>query len=152
MFSSPAQSKKKGMSLEDKRTAILEVFHETSDVFTLKDIEKLGTKKGVVTQTIKDVLQSLVDDDLVRQDKIGISNFFWSFPGEAGAKLTRDKQNLERQLESLQALKRTLETELAGQMANKVREIIETRVKSRWDSSCSLKICSSFADFIFVTS
>ncbi len=26
--------------------------------------------------------QSLIDDNLVDQDKIGVSNFFWSFPGK----------------------------------------------------------------------
>ena len=32
----PLQSKKRGMSLEEKRDKILEIFHETSDVFQLK--------------------------------------------------------------------------------------------------------------------
>lgn len=31
---------------------------------------------------MKEVLQSLVDDRLVQTDKIGSSNFFWSFPSE----------------------------------------------------------------------
>lgn len=50
-------SKKKGVSAEEKRDRILDIFHETADVFVLKDIEKLGAKKGVIQQTIKDVLQ-----------------------------------------------------------------------------------------------
>ena len=71
----------------------------------VQDIEKAASKRGVVQQTVKEVLQvgrtashqgpvlhltkhqhrltwpasmqSLVDDDRVHQDKIGISNFFW---------------------------------------------------------------------------
>jgi hypothetical protein len=39
----------------------------------LKDLEKLGPKKGVISQSVKDVIQSLVDDDLVFKDKIGTS-------------------------------------------------------------------------------
>ena len=39
----------------------------------LKELEKLGPKKGVITQSVKDVVQSLVDDDLVLKDKIGTS-------------------------------------------------------------------------------
>lgn len=39
----------------------------------LKDLEKLGPKKGVISQSVKDVVQSLVDDDLVFKDKIGTS-------------------------------------------------------------------------------
>ncbi|KAF8482915.1 meiotic nuclear division protein 1 [Russula ochroleuca] len=41
--------------------------------------------KGIVTQSVKEVLQSLVDDNLVQMDKIGSSNFFWSFPSQRGA-------------------------------------------------------------------
>lgn len=32
-------------------------------------------------------MQALVDDDLVHQDKIGISNFFWAFPSEAAVRV-----------------------------------------------------------------
>lgn len=32
------------------------------------------------------VLQSLVDDDLVHSERIGASNYFWSFPAEASTK------------------------------------------------------------------
>ena len=41
--------------------------------FQLKELEKLGPKKGVISQSVKDVVQSLVDDDLVAKDKIGTS-------------------------------------------------------------------------------
>lgn len=135
------QSKKRGLSLEEKRDKVLEVFHASGDVFVLKvshavcclvprlaaaaaagmmipmllsrallkgadstvkpssntttaapaavstgatllpihrqDVEKLASKKGVVLQSIKEVLQSLVDDDLVHAEKIGASNYFW---------------------------------------------------------------------------
>jgi hypothetical protein len=56
---------KKGLSLEEKRQKILEIYYERKEVFNLKEIEKIGAKKGVVFQTIKDVNQSLVDDNLV---------------------------------------------------------------------------------------
>lgn len=39
----------------------------------LKELEKLGPRKGVISQSVKDVVQSLVDDDLVLKDKIGTS-------------------------------------------------------------------------------
>lgn len=41
--------------------------------FQLKELENLGPKKGVISQSVKDVVQSLVDDDLVLKDKIGTS-------------------------------------------------------------------------------
>lgn len=34
------------------------------------------------------LMQALVDDNLVHQDKIGISNFFWSFPSEAAVEVS----------------------------------------------------------------
>ena len=33
----------------------------------------MGPRKGVIAQSVKDVVQSLVDDDLVSKDKIGTS-------------------------------------------------------------------------------
>lgn len=36
-----------------------------------------------VTQTVKDVVQSLVDDRLVEVEKVGSGNFFWAFPAKA---------------------------------------------------------------------
>ncbi|KAJ8696918.1 Meiotic nuclear division protein 1, variant 2 [Pleurotus ostreatus] len=64
--------------------------------------------KGIVSQSVKEVLQSLVDDGLVQGDKIGSSNFFWSFPSQRGAmvqarlstvKETRD--TYQKQIEEL---------------------------------------------------
>lgn len=50
---------------------MLEIFHESADVFVIKDVEKLSVKKGIISQAVKDVLQSLIDDDLVHCEKIG---------------------------------------------------------------------------------
>jgi hypothetical protein len=44
-----------------------------SVIFQLKELEKMGPKKGVISQSVKDVVQSLVDDDLVLKDKTGTS-------------------------------------------------------------------------------
>ena len=52
------------------------------EVLNLKEAEKYGKKKGIVPKSIKDVLQSLVDDGLVEQDKIGVGSLFWSLPYE----------------------------------------------------------------------
>ncbi len=53
----PFQSKRKGMSLEDKRQAMLGIFVDSRDVFVLKDIEKMSVKKGIIQQSVKEVLQ-----------------------------------------------------------------------------------------------
>lgn len=113
------QSKpKKGVSADEKLKRMLAIFHESADVFTHADVEKLSVKRGIISQAVKDVLQSLVDDDQVHkassvpgamlvgsgallqaagsigtptmcalQEKIGASNFYWSFPAEASTKV-----------------------------------------------------------------
>ena len=56
----------------------------------LKEVEKYGSKKGVVLQTIKDINQSLVDDYLVETDKLGCGAFFWALPSKG----VSQRQNL----------------------------------------------------------
>ncbi len=111
--------KKRGMSLEDKRATILNIFHESKSVFLLKDIEKIASKRGVVLQSIKDVLQSLVDDDLVHAEKIGVSNYFWSFPSEAAVKLDGEINKLKNQLTARKAEETKLNGELAKSKVGK---------------------------------
>ncbi len=48
-------------------------WHRFIALAQLKDLEKLGPKKGVISQSVKDVIDSLVGDDLVFKDKIGTS-------------------------------------------------------------------------------
>lgn len=75
-------SKRKGVSFEEKRIRLLQLFYEKKEFFTLKELEKIAAKeKGIVAQAVKDVLQTLVDDELVRSEKIGTSVYFWIFPG-----------------------------------------------------------------------
>nr|XP_057922209.1 meiotic nuclear division protein 1 homolog [Doryrhamphus excisus] len=77
-------SKKKGLSLEEKRSRMMEIFHETKDVFQLKDIEKIAPKtKGIVRMTVKEVLKGLVDDNMVDCEQVGTSNYYWAFPSKA---------------------------------------------------------------------
>ncbi|KAJ9688248.1 hypothetical protein PVL29_014121 [Vitis rotundifolia] len=93
-------SKKRGLSLDEKREKMLEIFYESQNFFLLKELEKLGPKKGVISQSVKDVVQSLVDDDLVAKDKIGTSVYFWSLPSCAGNQLRNVHRKLESDLQS----------------------------------------------------
>ncbi|KAI8351539.1 meiotic nuclear division protein 1, partial [Blakeslea trispora] len=86
----------KGLSFEEKRKRIEKIFHDSGEFYQLKDIEKIGPKKGVVSQSIKEVLMSLVDDGLVVTDKIGTSNYFWSYPSEAMNVVTKEKSRQEQ--------------------------------------------------------
>lgn len=95
-------SRKKGLSFEEKRSRLLEIFQEKKEPLTLKDLEKIAPKeKGIPIQTVKEVLTSLVGDDMVDTDKIGLSIYFWSFPSKnMNIKLNKVKQ-LQEMLEEL---------------------------------------------------
>lgn len=74
-------SKKRPLSAEEKETKLLELFHDTNDVYQLKDLERLAPQeKGIVLQSVKTTLQNLVDKDLVKSDRMSGSLYFWSFP------------------------------------------------------------------------
>eukprot|EP01025_Chloroclados_australasicus_P044507 TRINITY_DN48308_c0_g1_i1.p2 TRINITY_DN48308_c0_g1~~TRINITY_DN48308_c0_g1_i1.p2 ORF type:complete len:207 (+),score=38.34 TRINITY_DN48308_c0_g1_i1:125-745(+) len=109
---------KKGLSLEQKREKVLEIFHSDDDVYQLKEIEKLAAAKGVTIQSVKDVVWSLVDDSLVHQDKIGISNFLWSFAAEASTKAKAEEKQQEDALRKLE-----------GQLTDVIRELDEAKAK-----------------------
>ncbi|KAI9496900.1 meiotic nuclear division protein 1, partial [Zychaea mexicana] len=87
---------KKGLSLEEKRKRLEDSFHESGEFYQLKEIEKMGQKKGVVLQSVKEVLQGLVDDGLVTTDKIGTSNYFWSFPSTAANAVQNERDKKEQ--------------------------------------------------------
>nr|AOP04000.1 Mnd1 [Rhizophagus irregularis] len=79
------------------------VFKKLKEFYQLKELERDAPKmKGIVTNTVKDVLQSLVDDNLVNTDKIGTSNYYWSFPSSA---LQSRKARIEELMLELQKLK-----------------------------------------------
>ena len=56
------------------------MFYDKKEVLNLKEVEKFGAKKGIVLQSVKDVNQSLIDDNLVCTDRVGIGCFFWALP------------------------------------------------------------------------
>ncbi|XP_054879084.1 meiotic nuclear division protein 1 homolog isoform X2 [Poeciliopsis prolifica] len=114
-------SKKKGLSLEEKRTRMMEIFFESKDVFQLKDIEKIAPKsKGIAPMTVKEVLQSLVDDNMVDCERIGTSNYYWAFPSKA---LHARKQKLEElQKQASDAKQRKVSVEKTVEKAKVGRE------------------------------
>eukprot|EP00088_Acartia_fossae_P041433 TRINITY_DN43350_c0_g1_i1.p1 TRINITY_DN43350_c0_g1~~TRINITY_DN43350_c0_g1_i1.p1 ORF type:complete len:208 (+),score=54.47 TRINITY_DN43350_c0_g1_i1:52-675(+) len=96
-------SKKKGLSLEEKRKKMMEIFFETKDVYLLKDLEKIAPKmKGITSMSVKDVVTSLVDDNMVDTDKIGTSVYFWAFPSKAAVNRKRKLDTLQEQISQVE--------------------------------------------------
>ncbi|KAJ4944456.1 hypothetical protein JOQ06_013000 [Pogonophryne albipinna] len=78
---------------------MMEIFFETKDVFQLKDIEKIAPKqKGITPMSVKDVLQSLVDDNMVDSERVGTSNYYWAFPSKALHARKNKLEGLENQI------------------------------------------------------
>ena len=67
---------------------------------------------GIVTQSVKEVLQSLVDDRLVNAEKIGTSNYFWSFPSTAMQTRQNMRNNLKEELARLKEMREKCENQL----------------------------------------
>lgn len=65
-------SRAKPVSAAEKRIRILDLFNETAEVWQLKEIEKMApTRKGVVSQSVKDIVDGLVSDGLVQTERVG---------------------------------------------------------------------------------
>ncbi|XP_074037940.1 meiotic nuclear division protein 1 homolog isoform X2 [Leptinotarsa decemlineata] len=83
----------------------------------MQELEKIAPKeKGIVANSVKDVVQKLVEEDLVDTDKIGTSVYFWAFP----SKTTKTRK---RQLENLQ--------EKCGEATKKLKILEKTVTDSK---------------------
>ncbi|CAB3234322.1 unnamed protein product [Arctia plantaginis] len=114
-------SKKRGLSAEEKKIRMLEIFHQSKDFFQLKELEKIAPKEKAITmQSVKEVVQSLVDDHLVDSEKIGTSIYFWSFPSKAKNAQKRKFLDLQTELEECAKKLKKTEDSIAVESANRV--------------------------------
>lgn len=80
---------------------IVRIYHKTQQVYTEKEIVALIAKAGIATGSIADVHQSLIDDGLVDKEKIGGSNYFWSFKAKAERKAQKQHKATLQRIEDL---------------------------------------------------
>ncbi|XP_061586935.1 meiotic nuclear division protein 1 homolog [Cololabis saira] len=137
-------SKKKGLSLEEKRTRMMEIFFESKDVFQLKDIEKIAPKsKGIAPMTVKDVLQSLVDDNMVDCERVGTSNYYWSFPSKALNTRKHKLQELQKQISDASERKvsrqKAVEKAKVGRQDTKERSSLQKKLQALRDDRTKLQ-------------
>lgn len=89
---------------------MLEIFFESKDVFQLKDIEKIAPKsKGITPMAVKEVLQSLVDDNMVDCERVGTSNYYWAFPSKALNTRKHRLEELKKQISEAKQRKESLQ-------------------------------------------
>lgn len=97
--------KVRGLSLQEKRDKVMAIFTEPGALFfNEKEIAQLAVKRGV--RDGPDILKTLVDDDLVTSDKVGVSRYFWHLPSEAEKKLRTRKRKAEAATEEREATKK----------------------------------------------
>ena len=100
---------------------MMDFFYETEDIFMLKNVEKRCAKeKGISAMSIKDILQSLVDDNMVCCERIGTSNYYWAFPSQGANVRKIALAKLEAELEQEELAMQALSEEL--QQAQTARE------------------------------
>ncbi|RCK63225.1 Meiotic nuclear division protein 1 [Candida viswanathii] len=104
---------KKGLSQEEKLSALLTWFQASHCFYTLKEVEQKASKAcKISSMQIKDLVASLVNEGLVEQEKCGTTNLYWSFQySEFKRKLQRYGQ-LRQSAAKLQADKGKLAEEL----------------------------------------
>ncbi|KAK4538571.1 hypothetical protein CDCA_CDCA18G4596 [Cyanidium caldarium] len=128
-------SRKRGLCFDEKRTRLLEIFTETSEFYTLKELEKVAPKsKGITLQSVKEVLQCLVDDDLVNMDKCGVNTIYWCLPSESVQKKRHRLAAIERAVADKKALQQRLQEQVAearrGREASAHREQVLERLQA----------------------
>lgn len=103
-------SRKKGVSKDDKLKIVQNIMMESNDIWSIAELEKACSKKGIRSMIVKDLIQELLDDDLISSDKIGKANFYWCFPSEAynrrrvaEEKITNEIASYENEIVQLEA-------------------------------------------------
>jgi|LauGreDrversion4_2_1035121.scaffolds.fasta_scaffold661768_2 hypothetical protein len=74
--------KKKGISFEEKRQRLLSIFLTDPTFYHLNELEKLASKKGIHPMIVKEVLESLLADNLVDAEKVGNSSYYLALPSK----------------------------------------------------------------------
>ncbi|XP_037805887.1 meiotic nuclear division protein 1 homolog [Lucilia sericata] len=106
-------SKRKALTADEKQVKLLELFHETNDVYQLKDLERLAPQeKGIVMQSVKTTLQELVDNGLVQSEKISGSLYYWSFPSENIKRLEKQINDVESKTLKIEQRLQTTQSQL----------------------------------------
>lgn len=110
---------KKGVSAEEKRKRMLQLFYERGECFQLKELEKLAPKaKGIVANSVKDVIQQLVEEGLVDTDKIGTSVYYWAFPSKSLTVRKTQLQNVTAELDEVTKKLKMLDDTLEASKGN----------------------------------
>jgi len=114
----------KNLPAAAKQQKIVDYFRESMSVFTFKELEKiLPAVAAINAMQVKDVLQGLQDENLIRVEKIGSGNWYWCFTSDA-------KKLKENTINTLKAD----ESKLVASIADTERQIEEEMAKREDDN------------------
>ncbi|KAF4656388.1 Meiotic nuclear division protein 1 [Perkinsus chesapeaki] len=135
----------------DKKAKLHEALMAEQSFYNFKEIEQIAKKCGIVPQSVKEVVQHLVDGDrLVTMEKVGSQNIYWALPSSQKAtliaKLEKNKSLLkssEDALEEAKARKGELEKELEASgitQSSRGRQIVaDSTFKFHQEKSAALR-------------
>lgn len=108
-------SRKKGMSPEEKAAKVEEFLREKAIPYTAKELEVLvAREKGVLSQSVVEVLTQLTSEGRVMTAKVGVHTLFWAFPATRSQNLLSRRAALEVSLAALQQTQQSLESNQAA--------------------------------------
>jgi Mnd1 HTH domain len=110
----------KSIPVEQKRALVLGWIQRSGTAHNIKDLEKaLPSVASCHAMQVKELIQNLTDDNLVRVEKIGSGNWYWSFPSEV--QLRKEEAVAKAQEENAKA------TAMAEELQGKVDEASAAR-------------------------
>jgi len=123
---------------------MLEIFFERKTFFQLKELEKIAPKeKGITPMSVKDVVQSLVDDEMVDCERIGTSNYFWSYPSKAlhkkRTKLDHTQSAIDEAKQRISTYEARLDEAKEGKDDTDNRQEVLSRLSSLEQTNVQLK-------------
>eukprot|EP00667_Euglena_gracilis_P020841 EG_transcript_22650 len=127
-------SKRKGLSMDEKYEKAKEFLLQRKEPFTLKELEKLLPKaKGIVWQSVKQIIDTLVADGVVQSDKIGSNVFFWCFPSAQGRSLQAKTDQLQKRAEELKRKRADLDNAVQLAKKGKVDSPERQKALAEWE-------------------
>lgn len=143
--------KAKGVPAEQKRLNVQKKVMDSGDFFSSKEMEKICASCGIGGMQFKAELNTIMGDDLLRSDKIGLSHYYWKLKSEAAKEQEKRSKDCQSQLESLKGRKKHLEEAIAKQKKRKADESGREELLQRYyslEKECKEKrnAVSAFSD------
>lgn len=98
----------------DEKAARVEAFMlEQNQPFTMKELEQLLPKIGVPYPVVPECIETLVSENRVRSEKMGVSVFYWKFAKVDAAINLRRRRAKHANIQALEKQVRTLQQQQA---------------------------------------